>query len=195
MTVRLMPELPPVLAENVKKLLIDNKKLEAIKIVRERTGWSLVNAKNSVEDYQYTRTELPAINEYPDIAFINGFSNFRLMPPLKKELEEEIKRIIEEGPEKKIFAIKIIREETGYGLKEAKDTYEDYQYKRIDLPKISWLEWKELKNAERKTAIEFIMQKFGLDCFVSGYLLKMIIEGKYPEPLKPKYRNLDDLWD
>jgi ribosomal protein L7/L12 len=84
-------------------LLQGSKKIEAIKVYRERTGVGLKEAKDAVEALE--RGESLPTRE-----------------PLDSTMEAEIVRLLE--ARKKIEAIKVYRERTGVGLKEAKDAVE-----------------------------------------------------------------------
>jgi ribosomal protein L7/L12 len=84
-------------------LLQGGKKIGAIKLYRERTGVGLKEAKDAVEALE--RGEPLPTREAVD-----------------STMEAEIVRLLEGG--KKIEAIKVYRERTGIGLKEAKDAVE-----------------------------------------------------------------------
>jgi kynurenine formamidase/ribosomal protein L7/L12 len=84
-------------------LLQGGKKIGAIKLYRERTGVGLKEAKDAVEALE--RGESLPTRE-----------------PVDSSMEAEIVRLLEAG--KKIEAIKVYRERTGVGLKEAKDAVE-----------------------------------------------------------------------
>lgn len=80
----------------IKGMLANRKKIEAIKLMRERTGMGLAEAKTAVE----------------------AIGNSGATLPLSNELVGEIKELVEKG--EKIAAIKLLRERTGLGLAEAK---------------------------------------------------------------------------
>ena len=80
-------------------LLDRGQKIEAIKLYRERTGAGLKEAKDAVEAIQ--RGQAPALTG------------------LDEALERELVGLLQQG--QKIEAIKLYRERTGAGLKEAKD--------------------------------------------------------------------------
>ncbi len=84
-------------------LLAEGRKIEAIKRYREATGAGLAVAKETVESLE--RGESLPTRE-----------------PVDSTMEAEIVRLLERG--KKIEAIKVYRERTGVGLKEAKDAVE-----------------------------------------------------------------------
>jgi ribosomal protein L7/L12 len=96
---------------DVRRLLIENRKISAIKLYSDKTGVGLKEAKEAVEEMQ---REIPASASFSpsDIARV-------------REIETEIRRLLAEG--KKISAIKLYREQTGVGLKEAKEAVERLQ--------------------------------------------------------------------
>ena len=102
------PEAPPGdWQEQIHSLLQSGKKIEAIKIYRQATGVGLKEAKDAVEALE--RGEPIAISEAP-AAVSSG------------DLEADVRAALAQGS--KIEAIKIYRQATGLGLKEAKDAVE-----------------------------------------------------------------------
>jgi ribosomal protein L7/L12 len=91
----------------VKALLAEGKKIDAIKLMRETNRMSLEAAKDSVE----------AIEKHgrPTLGEMGMMSTIRLA----QELSREVAELVSKG--EKIEAIKLVRERTGLGLKEAKD--------------------------------------------------------------------------
>lgn len=87
----------------LRSLLANGRKIEAIKRYRERTGVGLAEAKQFVETFERGETS-PA------------------EPPAESDLQQEIVSLLERG--RKIEAIKLHRERMGTGLKEAKDAVE-----------------------------------------------------------------------
>lgn len=90
----------------VRSLLAQGQKIAAIKLYREQTGTGLAEAKNAVE-----RIERGERGEY--------------VPDSKTDftgLDQQILQLLSAG--KKIQAIKIYRQQTNVGLKEAKDAVE-----------------------------------------------------------------------
>lgn len=90
-------------------LLQDGKKIEAIKLFREQTGAGLKDAKDAVE------------------AFERGLP-IGLPGQLDERFERELSELLQAG--KKIEAIKRFREQTGTGLKQAKDAVEHFAARR-----------------------------------------------------------------
>lgn len=102
------PGAPESLSAEVKKLLAQGRKIDAIKLARETTGFPLEAAKDMVELIE------KGGNPAPD-----GLTSVSSALRLSKELSPEVGRLLAQG--RKIEAIKLIRERTGMGLKEAKD--------------------------------------------------------------------------
>ncbi len=86
---------------DVRHLILENRKLEAIKLVRQRTGWSLKQAKEYVEQRQERRSS----------------------SSLDPQILAATKQLLAEN--QKIAAIQLIRNHTGWGLKEAKQYVEN----------------------------------------------------------------------
>lgn len=100
----LQPKASDDLEQRIRSLLDQDQKIAAIKLYREETGTSLADAKEAVESLQAGRgLRIPA-RDIPD-----GF-------------EGDVLRLLSAG--KKISAIKLYRERTGVGLKEAKEAVE-----------------------------------------------------------------------
>jgi ribosomal protein L7/L12 len=96
--------------ELIRQLVHEGKKIDAIKLVREQTDLGLKEAKDVVEAIE--RGEMPELTARP-AATAHGVSGVDL-----DEINELLLR------DKKIEAIKLYREQTGVGLKEAKDAIE-----------------------------------------------------------------------
>jgi ribosomal protein L7/L12 len=97
----------PNLAADLRDLLAAGRKIEAIKRYRQATGVGLAEAKSVIEALIETlarRAAPPAVE--------SGSSDF----------EQEIVSLLQQG--RKIAAIKVYRERTGAGLKEAKESVE-----------------------------------------------------------------------
>lgn len=95
------------LDDAVRALLAEGKMIPAVKLVRERTGFGLKDAKEYVE-------RIPAGASAPPSAPSPG--------TVTPEVMAHIQQLVAQG--KKIQAIKVLREHTGLGLKQAKDTVE-----------------------------------------------------------------------
>lgn len=92
----------------LQSLLADGRKIEAIKLYRERTGAGLKEAVDAVQSLQ-TGGPLPP----PPASRLAAGST---------DLEADVADLMREG--QKIAAVKLYRERTGFGLKEAKDAVE-----------------------------------------------------------------------
>ena len=92
--------------QEIRALLGEGQKIQAIKVYRERTGVGLRQAKEAVEAIE--RGESLSIPEMVDESF-----------------ERELIALLDQG--QKIQAIKLYRERTGVGLKKAKDAVEAIQ--------------------------------------------------------------------
>jgi ribosomal protein L7/L12 len=102
------------LEDQLMALMRQRKKILAIKLLRERTGLGLKEAKDAVEALERTgRLHLPGDNRDLKQAY-------RSDDPA--EFVAEARRLKEQR--RAIEAIKLIRTHTGLGLKEAKDFYD-----------------------------------------------------------------------
>jgi ribosomal protein L7/L12 len=88
------------LKQQVRSLLEQGKKLEAVKLYKEQTGASLLEAKNAVEDLQSATAP----------------------PESASDLEAEILHLLEAG--KKVEACKLYKDRMGVQLMEAKQAVE-----------------------------------------------------------------------
>lgn len=88
------------------QLLSQGKKIEAVKHVREATRWGLREAKVYVEALE-SGAELPEFSQ----------STIGQEPPV--DLREAVRDLLNQR--RKIEAVKLVREHTNWGLKEAKD--------------------------------------------------------------------------
>jgi ribosomal protein L7/L12 len=97
------------LESRVRSLMAEGQKIEAIKLYRERTGAGLKESKDAVEAIQRGQSA-PAV------------------PASDRDFEAELVALLERG--QKIGAIKLYRERTGVGLKDAKDAVESLAERR-----------------------------------------------------------------
>ena len=95
----------------IRSLLAQGKKIEAIRLARDKTGFPLDAAKDMVETIEKAggAAASPAPAAVDPLALIRD----------AKDLSNEVYRLVKLG--NKIDAIKLVREKTGLGLKEAKD--------------------------------------------------------------------------
>ncbi len=103
------PSLPGVDVDRIRQLVSAGKKIDAIKLVREQTDLGLKEAKDAVDAIE--RGEAPDLT--PRAAASSSASQVDL---------DAINELLLQN--KKIDAIKLYREQTGVGLKEAKDAIE-----------------------------------------------------------------------
>ena len=95
--------------ERIRQLVLQGQTLEAIKVVREQTDLSLKDAKDAVEAIEHGETPVLPLRRPA------GASPYGLdLEPIQDALLHD----------NKIEAIKLYREQTGVGLKEAKDAVE-----------------------------------------------------------------------
>lgn len=118
-------EAPPVdgsdLAGAARALLAAGKKIEAVKLVRERTGLGLKEAKDFVDGLEQGAPAAPAVPVTPgQQGGILG--ELRSVMAMTDDVNREIQALLAAG--KKIEAIKLVRERTGMNLKQAKDLVE-----------------------------------------------------------------------
>ncbi len=95
----------PDLEERIRALLDQRQKIAAVKLYREQTGSSLLEAKNAVEAIEAGST-LP-----------------RAEMPAEGDWQRDVLRLLVDR--KKIAAIKLYRQQMGVGLKEAKEAVEE----------------------------------------------------------------------
>jgi ribosomal protein L7/L12 len=100
------PVIAPSLEAELRQLLAAGRKIEAIKQLREATRAGLAEAKEAVERMEYG-AEFPRVQDERSSQL---------------ELAFELEDLLRAG--RKIEAIKLYRERTGAGLKEAKDAVE-----------------------------------------------------------------------
>ncbi|HEX4145257.1 MAG TPA: ribosomal protein L7/L12 [Pirellulales bacterium] len=89
--------------DEIRRLLAEGRKIDAIKLYRQETGLGLTEAKDWIERLE--RGEADFVDR-----------------PASAELERQVLELIRAG--QKLAAIKLYREGTSLGLKEAKDAVE-----------------------------------------------------------------------
>jgi len=114
-----MPALPDDALPAVRDAIARGNLIEAIKIYRERTGAGLKESKDAVE-----RIAAGLRTPEGDAAPATG--------PLRDEDLTQIHGMLQRG--EKINAIKVYRERTGVGLKEAKDAVEALEKRPAPVP-------------------------------------------------------------
>jgi ribosomal protein L7/L12 len=103
--------------EQIKMLLHEHRRTEAVRLYMEQTGASLSEANHAVDQIQAAR-HTPTLNTTTGPAAVDI---------------DAIQALTKGG--KKIDAIKLLRQQTGLGLKEAKDAVEAIE--RGELPRLS----------------------------------------------------------
>ncbi len=163
-------------------------KIEAIKRVRERYGVGLKEAKDLVDGLEAGRQaeiEL-ALSTFASSA-----------PPPATDFPGEVRRLLADG--KKIEAIKRVREQTGLGLKEAKDLVEAYEagqpvdFGRAAMPQptpqtdgSAWAEIDNLVRAGNKIeAIKLHRQTFGTGLAEAKAAIDARVPSTFPQTQFP----------
>ncbi|MGW0434986.1 ribosomal protein L7/L12 [Micromonospora sp. NPDC003197] len=110
---------PRTVAEQVEALLRADKKIPAVKLVRERTGLSLRDAKEAVDAIERGGAQaMPGLGKLPFTPASPG-SSLSDVPPT---VLDQVRALALQG--RKIEAIKVLRQHTRLGLKEAKEAVE-----------------------------------------------------------------------
>jgi len=110
---------PRTVAEQVEALLRAGKKILAVKLVRDRTGLSLREAKEAVEVIERDGAQAsPGLGKLP----LPGVSSAPSSPGVPPTALDEVRTLARQG--RKIEAIKLLRQHTRISLKEAKKTVE-----------------------------------------------------------------------
>ena len=110
--------------QEILSLVLQRKKLDAISVVRAATGMGLLEAKNWIEGFtpnnlsQYKRTVI--VEDIPETEDNNPWRIGGVK--VSANTFQEIKTLCRQN--KKLDAIKVLREPTGFGLKEAKECIE-----------------------------------------------------------------------
>ena len=117
-----VPQQPDSLEGQILLLMQAGKKIEAIKIYRQETGSGLKEAKDAVEALAAGQ---PIARRSGESAETNGVD--------PTSLEGQVLALMR--GQKKILAIKLYREQTGVGLKQAKDAVEALAAKHGISPK------------------------------------------------------------
>ena len=128
------PLAPTVIAE-IDALVAGEQKISAIKLLREHSGLSLREAKDQIDAWVPSASgavEAPPVSlersgSRPAGAppYIGGLPAADAVAQLSPEVRAEIGRLV--AADQKIAAIKLLRGETGLGLKDAKDAVESWR--------------------------------------------------------------------
>jgi ribosomal protein L7/L12 len=108
-----------MLMQQAHALLSQGRKIDAIKKVREATGWGLKEAKDYIEASEISSGQIPvATPPYTS----------QQIPSQAKDisyLDYDIRDLLAQN--KKVAAVKMVREATGWGLKESKNYVDNIQ--------------------------------------------------------------------
>jgi ribosomal protein L7/L12 len=114
--------LPP-LSRHVMEIASDpSRKISAIKAYREETGLGLKEAKDAVEAWLASGKQSHGQPQLATFSPTQGVGGATPAPALSQHVKD-----IARDPSRKIAAIKAYRDETGAGLKEAKDAVEAWR--------------------------------------------------------------------
>lgn len=102
------------LAQRLGELVVGGEKIAAIKLLREATGMGLADAKAVIDAVERGEQVPPLVQQQVQQQNAN-----RAADPGGDALPTEVRRLAEAG--NRIHAIKMLREQRGLGLKEAKD--------------------------------------------------------------------------
>ncbi|MFW9817859.1 MAG: ribosomal protein L7/L12 [Candidatus Thorarchaeota archaeon] len=105
-----MTEIPPEINNQIKNLLVKKRKIEAVKLAREHMHWGLKEAKEYVDALAASLNTSGEI--YAQVPHKGSNRNLLL-------IEGKLQALLREN--RKIEAVRLVREYTGWGLKESKD--------------------------------------------------------------------------
>ena len=108
-----------MLTDEIKGLLAEGKKVEAIQLARAKTGFPLEAAKDMVEMIEKAGMATPQAVSQGAPKTPSEKMSITSFIKLAREVAPEVQRLAKAG--QKVEAIKLIRDHTGMGLKEAKD--------------------------------------------------------------------------
>lgn len=109
--------LPPQVTQQIMDLLAKNNKIEAVKVFRQATGLGLREALDAVNG-----VEAAMKNGGGTVVAGSEVSSYSPNPVSSGNTLDEVAQLMKTG--QKIQAIKVLREHSGTGLKEAKDAVE-----------------------------------------------------------------------
>lgn len=118
---------PEAIAE-IDGLVAADQKIRAIKVYRERTGVRLQEAKDRIDHWSLgtAAAPLPATAD-PAVAQSSLTATAAsVRGHLPATISAEVDRLV--GSDQKIHAIKLVREHTGFGLKQSKDVVESWPH-------------------------------------------------------------------
>ena len=107
-------------------LLIQNKKLEAVKLIKERTGWGLKESKDFVDDLTTSSGNKPSYSPKGELAVNSeGIDNF-----ISQATRDEVLQLINQ--DRKMEAVKFVCDHSDLGLFDAKNLVESMQAGHVE---------------------------------------------------------------
>lgn len=117
-------QLTPSAIAEVDRLVAAGQKIQAIKLYRQHTGVRLQEAKDRIDHWSVSTTapHLAAVSNAAAASSSITATPSSVRGALPASVVSEVDRLI--AADQKIQAIKLVREHTGFGLKQAKDIVE-----------------------------------------------------------------------
>jgi len=117
-------QLSPSAIAEVDRLVAAGQKIQAIKLYRQHTGVRLQEAKDRIDHWSVSTTapHLAAVSHAAAASSSITATPSSVRGALPASVVSEVDRLI--AGDQKIHAIKLVREHTGFGLKQAKDIVE-----------------------------------------------------------------------
>lgn len=123
-------QLTPAAIAEIDRLVAAGQKIHAIKLYRQHTGVRLQEAKDRIDHWSVSTTapHLAAVSNASAAHSSITATPSSVRGALPASVASEVDRLI--AAEQKIQAIKLVREHTGLGLKQAKDVVEAWPHPR-----------------------------------------------------------------
>jgi ribosomal protein L7/L12 len=117
-------QLTPAAIAEIDRLVAAGHKINAIKLYRQHTGVRLQEAKDRIDHWSVSTTapHLAAVSNASAVRSSITATPSSVRGALPASVTSEVDRLI--AGDQKIHAIKLVREHTGLGLKQAKDVVE-----------------------------------------------------------------------
>lgn len=117
-------QLTPAAIAEIDRLVAAGHKINAIKVYRQHTGVRLQEAKDRIDHWSVSTTapHLAAVSNASAVRSSITATPSSVRGALPAPVASEVDRLI--AGDQKIHAIKLVREHTGLGLKQAKDVVE-----------------------------------------------------------------------
>lgn len=106
--------------DRIRTLMQQNRKIDAIKLIRATTGWGLKQSKEYVDAFP-NLAPLPIIKKMGKVAPARPVESFDID---RHDINDRVRLFIQRG--RKIDAIKLVRTVTNWSLKEAKNYIDHY---------------------------------------------------------------------